>query len=159
MSSESVINLERRDDGVAIITLTNGKVNALSTAVLDGLHSAANDLAADLPGAIIVTGGERIFAAGADISEFGGPEEGAAITRKFHDALGALCYIMTCRTHWLRDLGGVLSPMNAFLFLQGLETLHLRMPRHVQTTAALVGFPLGVLLQLVVEYNSQQFRA
>ena len=90
MTSESVINLERRDDGVAIITLTNGKVNALSTAVLDGLHSIANELAADLPGAIIVTGGERIFAAGADISEFGGPEEGAAITRKFHDALGAL---------------------------------------------------------------------
>ncbi len=48
----------------------------------------------------------------------------------FHEALGQLCYIMTCRTHWLRDLGGVLSPFNAFLFLQGLETLHLRMPRH-----------------------------
>ena len=90
MSSEAVINLERRDDGVAIITLTNGKVNALSTAVLEGLHSIANELAADLPGAIIVTGGDRIFAAGADISEFGGPEEGAVITRKFHDALGAL---------------------------------------------------------------------
>ena len=51
----------------------------------------------------------------------------------FHEALGAFCYIMTCRTHWLRDLGGVLSPMNAFLFLQGLETLHLRMPRHCET--------------------------
>ena len=50
----------------------------------------ADELAADLPGAVIVTGGERIFAAGADISEFGGPEEGAMITRKFHDALGAL---------------------------------------------------------------------
>ena len=48
----------------------------------------------------------------------------------FHEALGQLCYIMTCRTHWLRDLGGVLSPFNAFLFLQGLETLHLRMPQH-----------------------------
>ena len=38
----------------------------------------------------------------------------------FHEAVGQLCYIITCRTHWLRDLGGVLSPMNAFLFLQGL---------------------------------------
>ena len=90
MTTESVINLERRDDGVAIITLTNGKVNPLSTAVLEGLHAIADELAADLPGAVIVTGGERIFAAGADISEFGGPEEGAVITRKFHDALGAL---------------------------------------------------------------------
>ena len=54
----------------------------------------------------------------------------------FHEALGALCYIMTCRTHWLRDLGGVLSPMNAFLFLQGLETLHLRMPRHCENALA-----------------------
>ena len=41
----------------------------------------------------------------------------------FHDAVGQLCYIITCRTHWLRDLGGALSPFNSFLFLQGLETL------------------------------------
>jgi O-acetylhomoserine (thiol)-lyase len=54
----------------------------------------------------------------------------------FHEALGQLCYIMTCRTHWLRDLGGVLSPLNAFLFLQGLETLHLRMPRHCENGLA-----------------------
>lgn len=58
----------------------------------------------------------------------------------FHDALGALCYIMTCRTHWLRDLGGVLSPANAFLFLQGLETLHLRMPRHCENGLAVAKY-------------------
>ena len=50
----------------------------------------------------------------------------------FLDAVGPLCYIITCRTHLLRDLGGALSPFNAFLFLQGLETLHLRMPRHCE---------------------------
>ncbi len=50
----------------------------------------------------------------------------------FHEAVGELCYIITCRTHWLRDLGGAMSPMNAFLFLQGIETLHLRMPRHCE---------------------------
>ena len=54
----------------------------------------------------------------------------------FHQAVGQLCYIITCRTHWLRDLGGVLSPMNAFLFLQGLETLHVRMPRHCENGLA-----------------------
>jgi O-acetylhomoserine (thiol)-lyase len=55
----------------------------------------------------------------------------------FHDAVGQLCYIITCRTHWLRDLGGTLSPFNSFLFLQGLETLHLRMPRHSENALAL----------------------
>ena len=48
----------------------------------------------------------------------------------FHEAVGQLCYIITCRTHWLRDLGGAMSPFNAWMFTQGLETLHLRMPRH-----------------------------
>jgi O-acetylhomoserine (thiol)-lyase len=58
----------------------------------------------------------------------------------FHQAVGQLCYILTCRTHWLRDLGGVLSPFNAFLFLQGLETLHLRMPRHCENALAVAKF-------------------
>jgi O-acetylhomoserine (thiol)-lyase len=58
----------------------------------------------------------------------------------FHEAVGQLCYIITCRTHWLRDLGGALSPFNAFLFLQGLETLHLRMPRHCENAQAVAEF-------------------
>ena len=58
----------------------------------------------------------------------------------FHQAVGQLCYIITCRTHWLRDLGGVMSPFNAFLFLQGLETLHLRMPRHCANAQAVAEF-------------------
>jgi len=58
----------------------------------------------------------------------------------FHQAVGQLCYIITCRTHWLRDLGGCMSPFNAFLFLQGLETLHLRMPRHSASALEVAGF-------------------
>lgn len=58
----------------------------------------------------------------------------------FHEAVGQLCYIITCRTHWLRDLGGAMSPFNAFLFLQGLETLHLRMPRHCENAQAVAEF-------------------
>ena len=54
----------------------------------------------------------------------------------FQQALGPLCYIMTCRTHWLRDLGGALSPFNSFLFLQGLETLPVRMAQHTSNAAA-----------------------
>lgn len=58
----------------------------------------------------------------------------------FHEAVEQLCYIITCRTHWLRDLGGAMSPFNAFLFLQGLETLHLRMPRHCENAQAVAEF-------------------
>jgi O-acetylhomoserine (thiol)-lyase len=58
----------------------------------------------------------------------------------FLDAVGPLCYIITCRTHLLRDLGGAMSPFNAFLFLQGLETLHLRMPRHCENALAVARF-------------------
>lgn len=58
----------------------------------------------------------------------------------FLDAVEQLCYIITCRTHWLRDLGGALSPFNAFLFLQGLETLHLRMPRHCENALEVASF-------------------
>ena len=77
-----LLTLERRDDGVAVITLRNGKVNALSSALLDELAAAVAELRADLPGAVVVTGGERIFAAGADISEFGGPERAAEVTER-----------------------------------------------------------------------------
>jgi O-acetylhomoserine (thiol)-lyase len=58
----------------------------------------------------------------------------------FHDLVGQLCYIITCRTHLLRDLGGAMSPFNAFLFLQGMETLHLRMPRHCENALAMAQF-------------------
>ena len=47
-------------------------------------------------------------------------------------SMGNIAYIIKARVTLLRDLGPALSPFNAFLFLQGLETLHLRMPRHVQ---------------------------
>lgn len=50
--------------------------------------------------------------------------------------LGNLSYIIRSRTHLLRDLGGTLSPFASFLFLQGIETLHLRVPRHAENALA-----------------------
>lgn len=50
--------------------------------------------------------------------------------------LGNLAYILRARVSLLRDLGGALSPFNSFLFLQGLETLHLRMERHSSNALA-----------------------
>jgi enoyl-CoA hydratase len=89
----NLVDLERRPDGVAVLTLRNGKVNALSQAVLGELQEVAAELTGDPPGAVVVTGGERIFAAGADISEFGGAGEAAQITAGFHRALDAVAAI------------------------------------------------------------------
>jgi O-acetylhomoserine (thiol)-lyase len=49
----------------------------------------------------------------------------------FHETFGTYGYLMKLRAETLRDLGAALSPFNAFLFLQGIETLSLRMDRHV----------------------------
>jgi enoyl-CoA hydratase/carnithine racemase len=88
-----LVLVERRSDGVAVVTLNNPKVNALSQAVLAELRAVADDLVADPPGAVVLTGGERIFAAGADISEFGDAEQGRQITAGFHAALNAVAEI------------------------------------------------------------------
>jgi O-acetylhomoserine (thiol)-lyase len=49
----------------------------------------------------------------------------------FHETFGMYGFLMKLRSETLRDLGGCMSPFNAFLFLQGIETLPLRMDRHV----------------------------
>lgn len=92
-TNADLVLLERRDDGVAVVTLNHGKVNALSGAMIARLHEVANELTTEPPGAVVITGGERIFAAGADISEFGGPEEAAHITATIHRALDAIAAI------------------------------------------------------------------
>ncbi len=56
---------------------------------------------------------------------------------KYVEQFGELAYIIKARTQFLRDMGGCMSPFNAFLFLQGLETLHLRMPRHCENALKL----------------------
>lgn len=50
--------------------------------------------------------------------------------------IGNIAYIIHIRTHWLRDTGACLSPFAAFLFLLGLETLHVRMQRHTENALA-----------------------
>jgi O-acetylhomoserine (thiol)-lyase len=62
---------------------------------------------------------------------------------KFVEALkplGNLAYIIKARVILLRDLGPAMSPFNAFLFLQGLETIHLRMPRHSENALAVAQY-------------------
>lgn len=59
---------------------------------------------------------------------------------KYFEALGGLAYIIKIRTNILRDTGACLSPFNAFLLLQGVETLHLRAPRHCQNALKLAQY-------------------
>ena len=59
---------------------------------------------------------------------------------QFHETFGTYGYLMKLRAETLRDLGAALSPFNAFLFLQGLETLSLRMERHVDNARAVAAF-------------------
>src|ERR1044071_6989710 len=59
---------------------------------------------------------------------------------RFHETFGTYGYLMKLRAETLRDLGGALSPFNAFLFLQGLETLSLRMDRHVANAHRIASF-------------------
>jgi len=93
MADHELLTLERRTDGVAVLTLAHGKVNALSLELLAEIRAAATELTADPPGAVVVSGGDRLFAAGADISQFGGPDEAATIGAAFHEALDAVAAI------------------------------------------------------------------
>lgn len=58
----------------------------------------------------------------------------------FHETFGMYGFLMKLRAESLRDLGGALSPFNAFLFLLGIETLPLRMERHVQNAVGVARF-------------------
>ncbi|HTT06338.1 MAG TPA: O-acetylhomoserine aminocarboxypropyltransferase/cysteine synthase family protein [Steroidobacteraceae bacterium] len=59
---------------------------------------------------------------------------------QFHETFGTYGYLMKLRAETLRDLGACLSPFNAFLFLQGLETLSLRMARHVENAGQIARY-------------------
>ena len=58
----------------------------------------------------------------------------------FYDALGSVAFVTYIRAILLRDTGSTISPFNAFLLLQGLETLSLRIERHVENTKKVVNF-------------------
>lgn len=58
----------------------------------------------------------------------------------FYETFGMYGYLMKLRAESLRDLGGSMSPFNAFLFLLGVETLHVRMDRHVQNALGVAHF-------------------
>jgi O-acetylhomoserine (thiol)-lyase len=83
-------------------------------------------------GGVIVDGGKFPWNNG-KFPEFTEPAP-AYHGMKFWDAFGAISFIIRARVEGLRDLGPCVSPFNAFLFLQGIETLGMRMDRHLENT-------------------------
>ena len=86
-------------------------------------------------GGVIVDAGKFDWAASGRFKDFTEPDpsyHGLSYTAAF----GPLSFILKARIQGLRDTGAALSPFNAFLLLQGIETLHLRMERHSQNALA-----------------------
>jgi enoyl-CoA hydratase/carnithine racemase len=75
---------------VAVVRIDRPRANALSLELLDELGSEIEALAADLPGAVVITGTDRLFSAGADVAEFGGTARAGEVTRVFADVLEAI---------------------------------------------------------------------
>lgn len=88
-------------------------------------------------GGIIVDAGRFDWAASDKFPQFTEPEPGYHGIR-FVDVAGALSYIIRIRTVLLRDTGAAISPFNSFLLLQGVETLSLRVERHVYNALEIV---------------------
>ena len=90
-------------------------------------------------GGVIVDGGKFDWAQNDKFPEFTKPDasyHGLVYARD----IGAAAFITKARVQLLRDTGACLSPFNSFLFLQGLETLSLRVERHVENTKKIVDF-------------------
>ena len=81
-------------------------------------------------GGVIVDSGNFDWAGSDRFPNFTTPDE--SYHGLVYATLGTPAFILKARVQILRDIGGCLSPFNSFLFLQGLETLSLRMERHVQ---------------------------
>jgi O-acetylhomoserine (thiol)-lyase len=90
-------------------------------------------------GGLIVDGGTFDWAASGKFPGLSEPNDSYHGVR-FTEAVGAAAYIVKARVTLLRDSGAALSPFNAFLFLQGLETLSLRMERHVFNALKVVDY-------------------
>jgi enoyl-CoA hydratase/carnithine racemase len=87
--AEPFVAVERRPDGVALVRLDRPKANALSVEVLGQIFSVVGALHDDPPGAVVVWGGRRIFAAGAEIAELAGTGAGT-VGAAFNRALTSL---------------------------------------------------------------------
>ncbi len=90
-------------------------------------------------GGLIVDGGKFDWAASGKFDEFVEPDPSYHGIR-YQNAFGPLAYIIKARVQLLRDLGAAQAPFNSWLFLQGLETLALRIERHSQNAQSVAEY-------------------
>jgi len=90
-------------------------------------------------GGIIVDSGAFDWAASGRFTDFVDPDP-AYHGLKFVETFGNMAFILRARVLGLRDMGAAMSPFNAWTFLQGLETLHLRMQRHSENGLAVARY-------------------
>lgn len=90
-------------------------------------------------GGIIVDGGKFDYKAAGKYPNITEPNP-SYHGLSFYDALGNVAFVTYIRTILLRDTGAAISPFNAFLLLQGVETLSLRLDRHVENTKKVVEY-------------------
>jgi O-acetylhomoserine (thiol)-lyase len=110
-------------------------------------------------GGLIVDGGTFDWAAAGDRQpalNMPDPSYHGAVWTEAVKPLGPIAYIMRARTVLLRDLGPAMSPFNAFQFLQGVETVALRMPRHSENTSKVAAWLAGRKEVTRVIHPSQQ---
>lgn len=94
-------------------------------------------------GGIIVDSGKFDWMKSGKYSTLSQPSEsyhGMVFGEVFGEAMGNIAFAIACRAVGLRDLGPALSPMNAFLILNGIETLPLRMQRHADNALEVARF-------------------
>ncbi len=96
-------------------------------------------------GGLIVDGGNFDWSASGKFPGFTIPDRsygGLVYWERYRDYLGGgnIAFVVKARVQLLRDIGACLSPQNAFLFLQGLETLSLRVQKHVSNTYTIAEF-------------------
>lgn len=90
-------------------------------------------------GGVIVDGGKFDWSASGKFPGFTEPDESYHGIR-YYEALGAVAFVTKARVQLLRDTGAAISPFNSFLLIQGLETLSLRVERHVSNTLKIASF-------------------
>lgn len=134
---DDLVLLERRADGVALITLNRPKANALCLELLGQLSSILDDLRADPPGAVVLWGGRKHFAAGADISEFTQPGIAPKVTEAFAKTGDGLAELPRA----------VIAAINGFALGGGME-LALACDMRLAATDAKLGQP-EVLLGII----------
>jgi O-acetylhomoserine (thiol)-lyase len=133
-----------QDRGVPVVVDNTTASPALCRPFEHGVHIVVHSLTKYLGGhgnsigGIIVDSGRFPWDSGR-FAEFVDPDSSYHGLR-FYESFGPLTFALRARLRLLRDLGGCLSPFNAFLILQGVETLSLRMARHSENALAVAKF-------------------